>query len=564
MLANLKISNIAIIKEAVIDFGNGLNVLTGETGAGKSIIIDAINAVLGERTSRELIRTGTDFAEVCALFRNINNSVINVLTEIGIQPEEDSTLLITRKMFADGKNVCKVNGQSVTVSMLKKIGQTLINIHGQLDNQNLLNEEHHVSYIDAFSVNELIKEEYVTAYNSFKEAERKYKSFVNNESEKARKIDILTYQTEEIEAADIKTGEYADLIKRRSFLQNAETLIELVSSALSAIQGEDGENGADSLVSFASSSLQKAADYDDTLKTVSETLTDISYSLADCASELNSFLFSADIDPKELDLVEERISVLESIFKKYGETEEDVLEYLQNAQKELEEITFSDKIKENLKAEADEKEKQMLRCAEKLSETRKRASEMFIKTVASELEFLEMPSIVFKVVQNKVECNENGQDEIYFMISANAGEEPKALSKIASGGELSRIMLAIKNVLASNDEIQTLIFDEIDTGVSGRTAQKIGIKLKEVSFDRQVLCVTHLAQIASFADSHYLISKSEHNNKTFTNVKLLSDSERIDELSRIIGGIKSTDISKKAAEELIVNAKNYFVDKKQN
>lgn len=564
MLANLKISNIAIIKEAVIDFGNGLNVLTGETGAGKSIIIDAINAVLGERTSRELIRTGTDFAEVCALFRNINNSVINVLTEIGIRPEEDSTLLITRKMFADGKNVCKVNGQSVTVSMLKKIGQTLINIHGQLDNQNLLNEEHHVSYIDAFSGNELTKEEYVTAYNSFKEAERKYKSFVNNESEKARKIDILTYQTEEIEAADIKTGEYADLIKRRSFLQNAETLIELVSSALSAIQGEDGENGADSLVSFASSSLQKAADYDDTLKTVSETLTDISYSLADCASELNSFLFSADIDPKELDLVEERISVLESIFKKYGETEEDVLEYLQNAQKELEEITFSDKIKENLKAEADEKEKQMLRCAEKLSETRKRASEMFIKTVASELEFLEMPSIVFKVVQNKVECNENGQDEIYFMISANAGEEPKALSKIASGGELSRIMLAIKNVLASNDEIQTLIFDEIDTGVSGRTAQKIGIKLKEVSFDRQVLCVTHLAQIASFADSHYLISKSEHDNKTFTNVKILSDSERIDELSRIIGGINSTDISKKAAEELIVNAKNYFVDKKQN
>ena len=562
MLANLKISNIAIIKEAVIDFGNGLNVLTGETGAGKSIIIDAINAVLGERTSRELIRTGTDFAEVCALFRNINNSVINVLTEIGIQPEEDSTLLITRKMFADGKNVCKVNGQSVTVSMLKKIGQTLINIHGQLDNQNLLNEEHHVSYIDAFSGNELIKEEYVTAYNSFKEAERKYKSFVNNESEKARKIDILTYQTEEIEAADIKTGEYADLIKRRSFLQNAETLIELVSSALSAIQGEDGENGADSLVSFASSSLQKAADYDDTLKTVSETLTDISYSLADCASELNSFLFSADIDPKELDLVEERISVLESIFKKYGETEEDVLEYLQNAQKELEEITFSDKIKENLKAEADEKEKQMFRCAEALSETRKRASEMFIKTVENELEFLEMPSIVFKVVQNKVECNENGQDEIYFMISANAGEEPKALSKIASGGELSRIMLAIKNVLASNDEIQTLIFDEIDTGVSGRTAQKIGIKLKEVSFDRQVLCVTHLAQIASFADSHYLISKSEHDNKTFTNVKILLDSERIDELSRIIGGIKSTDISKKAAEELIVNAKNYFVDKK--
>lgn len=561
MLQNLKINNIAIIKETVIDFGNGLNVLTGETGAGKSIIIDAINAVLGERTSRELIRTGNDSAEVSALFSDINDAVKSALSEIGIDCEDDGTLLIMRKIFADGKNICKINGQSVTVSMLKKIGQSLINIHGQLDNQNLLNEDYHIFYIDAFAQNNSCKEKYLSAYNEFKEAERKYKHFIENESEKARKIDILKYQINEIEAADIKAGEYDSLIKRRNFLQNAESLIQLVSSAQLSLDGEDGENGAVSRLSFASSSLQKAADYDDTLKSVSETLTDIFYSLSDCASELNQFLLSAEVDPKELDSVEERLSVLEGIFKKYGETEEDVLTYFEKAQEELEEITFSDQIKDKLKADADAKRSAMQAAANSLSETRKKASSLFADTICSELEFLQMPSIVFKVIQNKTECGENGQDEIYFLISANAGEEPKALSKIASGGELSRIMLAIKNVLASNDKIQTLIFDEIDTGVSGRTAQKIGIKLKEVSFDRQVLCVTHLAQIAAFADSHYLITKSEHDNKTFTDVKLLDMPERVKELSRIIGGIESSDISKQAAAELITNANNYFVDK---
>lgn len=562
MLQNLQISNIAIIKEAVIDFGNGLNVLTGETGAGKSIIIDAINAVLGERTSRELIRTGNEFAEVSALFTDINKGVKTVLEEIGIDSEEDGTLHIMRKIFADGKNICKINGQSVTVSMLKKLGHVLINIHGQLDNQNLLNEDFHIDYIDAFAQDDVYKNEYISAYSDFKEAERKYKSFIENESEKARKIDILTYQTDEIEAAEIKIGEYSDLVKRRNFLQNAEMLTELVNSALEALDSENSENTAVSQVSFAASSLQKASDYDDALKEISEILTDISYSLSDCTSALNSFLFSEDFDPRELDSIEERLSLLETIFKKYGETEEEVLQYLENAQKELEEITFSDQIKDRLKAEADEKQKNMLSAADNLSEIRYNASLNFAERVSKELCFLEMPSIVFKTVQNKTECNENGQDELYFLISANKGEEPKALSKIASGGELSRIMLAIKNVLAQNDEIQTLIFDEIDTGVSGRTAQKIGVKLKEVSLDRQVLCVTHLAQIASFADSHYLISKSEKENQTFTSVRPLEYTERVNELSRIIGGIENTEVSKQAAAELITFANNYFLDKK--
>lgn len=561
MLQNLKISNIAIIKEAVIDFNNGLNVLTGETGAGKSIIIDAINAVLGERTSRELIRTGNEFAEVSALFSDINTGVKSVLEEIGIDGEEDGTLHIMRKIFADGKNVCKINGQSVTVSMLKKLGHTLINIHGQLDNQNLLNEDFHINYIDAFAQDDEYKNKYISAYNSFKDAERKYKAFIDNESEKARKIDILTYQIEEIEAADIKAGEYASLIKRRNFLQNVEALLSYVNAALQSLDGENGEGGAVSTVSFAASSVQNAAEYDDTLKSVAETLTDVSYSLSDCVSELNNFLFSADIDPKELDVIEERLSLLETIFKKYGENEEEVLKYFENAQKELEEITFSDQIKEKLKIVADEKRIMMQNAADKLSDIRNKASLKFAERVSKELSFLEMPSIVFKIVQNKTECNENGQDEIYFLISANVGEEPKALSKIASGGELSRVMLAIKNVLAAGDEIQTLIFDEIDTGVSGRTAQKIGIKLKEVSLDRQVLCVTHLAQIAAFADNHYLISKSEKDSKTFTSIQPLEYPEQINELSRIIGGIENTDISKQAAAELINYADNYFLDK---
>lgn len=561
MLQNLKISNIAIIKEAVIDFNNGLNVLTGETGAGKSIIIDAINAVLGERTSRELIRTGNEFAEVSALFSDINTGVKSVLEEIGIDGEEDGTLHIMRKIFADGKNVCKINGQSVTVSMLKKLGHTLINIHGQLDNQNLLNEDFHINYIDAFAQDDEYKNKYISAYNSFKDAERKYKAFIDNESEKARKIDILTYQIEEIEAADIKEGEYASLIKRRNFLQNVEALLSYVNAALQSLDGENGEGGAVSTVSFAASSVQNAAEYDDTLKSVAETLTDVSYSLSDCVSELNNFLFSADIDPKELDVIEERLSLLETIFKKYGENEEEVLKYFENAQKELEEITFSDQIKEKLKIAADEKRIMMQNAADKLSDIRNKASLKFAERVSKELSFLEMPSIVFKIVQNKTECNENGQDEIYFLISANVGEEPKALSKIASGGELSRVMLAIKNVLAAGDEIQTLIFDEIDTGVSGRTAQKIGIKLKEVSLDRQVLCVTHLAQIAAFADNHYLISKSEKDSKTFTSIQPLEYPEQINELSRIIGGIENTDISKQAAAELINYADNYFLDK---
>ena len=557
MLANLKISNIAIIKEAVIDFDNGLNVLTGETGAGKSIIIDAINAILGERTSRELIRTGSNNAEVSAFFENINNDVINVLNEFSIDNEEDNSLFISRKISLDGKNVCKVNGTSVTVSMLKKIGQALINVHGQMDNHNLLNEELHYTYIDSFAENSDILEEYLNAYNDYCTCKQRYDNLIVDEGEKARKIDLLTYQIKEIEDADIKIGETEELEKRRKVLQNAEQLISLVNNAVEIINGNDSFSGVADMLNSASNSLVKASAFDETLNNVSDTVAEMSYNIADCASELNSFLYSLDVDPNELDITEERLDVLFKLSKKYGQTETEVLEFLEKAQKELEVITFSDKLKEELEVELNEKYVVMDKTSRKLSANRQKFGEVFIENVKNELSFLDMSSISFKIMQNRKTFDETGADEIYFLISANAGEEPKPLSKIASGGELSRIMLAIKNVLASKDNVQTLIFDEVDTGVSGRAAQKIGIKLKEVSKNRQVLCVTHLAQIACFADNHFLISKSESENKTYTKVESLDNYGKIHELARIIGGIEATQLSLDAAAEMIENAQKY-------
>lgn len=557
MLSDLKISNIAIIKEAAIHFDRGLNVLTGETGAGKSIIIDSINAILGERTSRELIRTGSSSAEVSAYFEDVGAEASDLLDELGISREADNSLLLFRKITPDGKNVCKVNGESVTVSMLKKIGQSLINVHGQLDNHNLLNEDLHYTYIDSFAENEKLRDEYVICYEEYLTAKKKFDNLVIDEGEKARKIDLLSYQINEIEAAGIRVGERDELEKRKTVLQNAETLIELINNAVEAINGSDNFRGAGDLLSLAADSLAKASGYDESLSKVSDTISDMSYNISDCASELNSFLYSLDIDPNELDEIEERLDVLFRLSRKYGAEETDILEFLEKAKNELEQVEFSDKLKEQYEKELKEKLQLLQNSAALLSENRAKYGADFIRAVSDELAFLDMSSITFKIIQNRKNFDETGADDIYFLISANKGEEPKALSKIASGGELSRIMLAIKNVLAAKDNIQTLIFDEVDTGVSGRAAQKIGVKLKEVSQNRQVLCVTHLAQIACFADNHFLISKSEKDNKTFTEINSLDRNGRISELSRIIGGAEST-LSLQAAEEMITNAEKIF------
>ncbi len=557
MIANLKISNIAIIKEAVVDFDNGLNVLTGETGAGKSIIIDAINAILGERTSRELIRTGSNNAEVTAFFENINDNVVDVLNDFGISCEEDNSLLISRKISLDGKNVCKVNGTTINVSMLKRLGQALVNVHGQLDNHNLLNEELHYTYIDNYAENKDIKNKYLIAYYDYCETKKQYNNLIVNESEKARKIDLLTYQINEIFDADIKIGELEELNSRKKMLQNAEQLLTLLNNAIEIFDGNDNFNGVNDMLSTASTSLINASSYNDNLSKIADSVTDMSYNIGDISSELKDFVYNFDVNPQELDLIEERLDILFKLTKKYGSTEEEILDFLKNAQIELDNITFYDKKKEELEKEVNEKLNYLKQISKELSENRKKHSELFVKEITEELSFLDMSSITFKVVQNQKDFDETGADEIYFLISANAGEEPKPLSKIASGGELSRIMLAIKNVLASKDDIQTLIFDEVDTGVSGRAAQKIGIKLKEVSKNRQVLCVTHLAQIAAFADNHFLISKSESDNKTYTKVESLDNNGRIHELARIIGGVEQSQLSLDTAAEMIENAKKY-------
>ncbi len=557
MISNLKISNIAIIKEAVVDFDNGLNVLTGETGAGKSIIIDAINAILGERTSRELIRTGSNNAEVTAFFEEVNDSVISVLDELGITCEEDNTLLISRKISVDGKNVCKVNGISVSVSMLKRIGQALVNVHGQLDNHNLLNEELHYTYIDSYAENQELRDKYLSTYSDYCNTKNRLNHLIVDESEKARKIDLLTYQINEISDADIQIGEWAYLEKRKKVLQNAEQLLSLVNNTVEIFEGNDNFNGVGDMLNTASASLIKASAYDDSLNKIADSVTDISYNIGDFTSELKDFIYNFDVDPNELDIIEDRLNVLFKLSKKYGATEEEILNYLETAQKELDNITFLDKKKDELEKELEEKYTTLKNVGAELSLNRRKFSELFIKEITNELSFLDMASITFKVVQNQKSFDETGADEIYFLISANAGEEPKPLSKIASGGELSRIMLAIKNVLASKDNIQTLIFDEVDTGVSGRAAQKIGIKLKEVSKNRQVLCVTHLAQIASFADNHFLISKSESDNQTYTKVESLDNDGRIHEIARIIGGAESSQLSLDTAKEMIENSKKY-------
>ncbi len=557
MISNLKISNIAIIKEAVVDFNNGLNVLTGETGAGKSIIIDAINAILGERTSRELIRTGCNNAEVTAYFENINDNVIDVLNELGLSCEEDKSLFISRKISLDGKNVCKVNGTTINVSMLKRLGQALINVHGQLDNHNLLNEELHYTYIDNFAENNFIKEKYWSAYNDYCHAKKQLNSLIVDESEKARKIDLLTYQINEIIDADIKIGELNELNSRKKMLQNAEQLLTLLNNAIEIFDGNDNFNGISDMLNTASTSLINASSYNESLSKIADSVTDMLYNIGDISSELKDFVYNFDVDPNELDIIEERLDILFRLTKKYGSTEEEILEFLDNAQKELDNITFFDKKKDELEKEVNDKLTILEQASKELSYNRKKYSELFVNEITEELSFLDMSSITFKVVQNQKGFDETGADEIYFLISANAGEEPKPLSKIASGGELSRIMLAIKNVLASKDNIQTLIFDEVDTGVSGRAAQKIGIKLKEVSKNRQVLCVTHLAQIAAFADNHFLISKSESDNKTYTKVESLDNDGRIHELARIIGGIEKSQLSLDTASEMIENAKKY-------
>lgn len=552
MLRTLSIENIAVIEKAKIDFDGGLNVLTGETGAGKSIVVDSINAVLGERTSKELVRTGSDFAFVSAFFENINATVCGELEKLGYTPEDDGSLLITRRISKDGRSSCRINGMPATVSVLHTLGKALVNIHGQHDSQSLLDPEQHYKFIDMLSGDSSVLSDYKAAFSRFLSVRRELKALTAAADSADKNTELLEYQIKELEEADIKIGEAQALNARKKVMDSAEEAAKAYSSALEAVNGDDENPGAESLLQSALESVVRFSELSPEIKKAAALLENAVDEIADAKSVIGGELSVLDFDPREREEIEERLDELFRLGKKYGDGEEKMLAYLDNAKRKLNSIVNNEEELEKLNDEYDKAYADVLAAAEKLTALRKKTAQKFAEDVKNQLAYLDMPKINFTVDFKKGIMSSAGLDKIEFLISANPGEEPKPLVKIASGGELSRIMLGIKSILAYNDTVDTLIFDEIDTGVSGRTSQKIGLKLKEVSKNTQVICVTHSAQIASNADSHFLISKDISGDRTFTSVTLLNRSQRRNELARIMGGLEITDAMLNSAEELLL------------
>lgn len=549
MLKTLEIENIAVIEKTSVDFSDGLNVLTGETGAGKSIVVDSINAILGERTSKELVRHGAENAYVSAFFTDISEKVIEKLGDMGFYCEEDNSLLLTRKISISGKSSCKINGKNATVSMLKELGNLLINIHGQHDSQALLNPDYQYKYIDMLFENKSILEEYKASFKELISVRRQLKALTKSEFDKEKELELLDYQIKELEDADIQIGEKEKLNKRKTLILKSEGISNALNGVLLALNGDDEVTGVCSAVD---NSFNMLSTFDET-KEISELLSNVSDSLEQIKDKIDALFADIDYDPSELEQIEERLDLLYRFSLKYGSTEEEMIKFLEDAKEKRNKIIYSDKELERLNSEYDRLLEETVLKADKLSSYRKEIAKTFEDNVKSELEFLDMPKLQFVVQFDKGNLTSNGYDKIEFLISTNPGEPPKALSKIASGGELSRIMLAIKNIISRHDTVATLIFDEIDTGVSGRASQKIGLKLKSVSQHTQVICVTHSAQIASNASEHFLIQKSFENDKTYTSVNALDFEGRKRELARIMGGLEITDTLLKSAEELLKN-----------
>ena len=547
MLKTLDIENIAVIEKASVDFSGGLNVLTGETGAGKSIVVDSINAIMGERTSRELVRYGADNAYVSAYFDDICDSALNKLKKFDIELEEDNSLLITRKISANGKSLCKVNGKTVTVSMLKEICSYLVNVHGQHDSQALLNPDLQYNYIDMLLEDKSVLSDYKETFKKLISVRRKLKSFAKDEDNKESLLELLNFQIEELEKADIKVGEREELTKKRALIQKSEDIIKSLNLAISVINGGDENIGIEQACADVSRTLFK---FDET-KDVYDVFNDINDKLELAKDKAEALLLSIDFSPEEIEMIDEKLDLYYKFSNKYGQTEQEMLDYLEKAKEKRNSILFADEELNRLNEEYENLLNITVKLADKLSVERKKTAKVFEENVKQELAFLDMPKMQFYVDFNKGNLSSTGYDKIEFLISANPGEPPKSLSKVASGGELSRIMLAIKNIISYNDTIGTLIFDEIDTGVSGRASQKIGLKLKSVSKNTQVICVTHSAQIASNADEHFLIQKKFNDNKTFTCVTPLDFEGRKQELARIMGGLEITDTLLQSAEELL-------------
>ena len=557
MLKILHIENITVIEKADIEFYAGLNVLTGETGAGKSIVIDALSAATGARTSRDLIRTGTDFAFVTAVFSDIDDAL---LTQRGLEPDESGDVYISRKITTDGKSACRINGTPVSATQLRDFGASLLDIHGQNDGRKLLDESAHLAYLDAFANHHEALEKYKSAYKHLKEKKAEIEKLSMDEAEKERRIDTLKHQIEEIERAKLRVGEQDELSSRRELLVNASKLTESINSAFEALHGGDNSSGAVALIGDAQLELDRAARYSDGLRTISERLNDISYSVQDLSDELRDFRGQLDFAPEELDELEARLDILKRIERKYGR-EEAAIEHLERSRNELDSIEDSANKLAKLEKELEASIEKAINVAKELSEMRKKAAITLQNQVMEELSQLNMPGVAFLVefeeLPNEYGLGPNGCDNASFLMSANAGETPGRINRVASGGELARIMLALKNVLKGDMETGSMVFDEIDTGVSGISAQRVGEKLSKLAGNRQVLCVTHLPQIAVMADAHFEIKKSVTEGRTFTRVSELDFEGRKKELARLIGGENITPTTLASAEEQLKAAEEF-------
>ncbi len=558
MLSLLHIENIAVISQADISFDQGFNVLTGETGAGKSIVIDSIGAIMGERTSRDLIRTGSKTARVSALFRDLPS--LPWFEEQGAGPDENGELLIERTIQADGKNACRVNGRPLLVTQLRELGQQLVNVHGQHDGQQLLDEECHLGYLDSFGRTEKELEAFSAAYGQVRDLRREREKLQMDDGEKARRLDTLTYQIEELEKAELREGEDEELSQRREVLRNAERLTGAVDGAWQALTGGEEGEGAVSLLMEAENRLSQGGKYSPDLKELSEKAERLRCDTDDLAELVRDLRGTLDFYPGELDEIEERLDRLYRLKKKYGGTVGEMLTYLDRCREELDAIQFSEDRMNQLDKELEKAQAQAVKLGEKLSARRHKAAEELAGRIQSELKALDMPKVQFQVEFAPKDApggmDATGMDTVRFLMSANVGEALKPINKIASGGELSRIMLALKNVLAETEQVTTLIFDEVDTGVSGRAAVKVAQKLFQVSRGRQVLCVTHLPQIAAMGDVHFSVEKGEAKGRTFTKVERLDRAQRREELARLSGG-QATAVMLEGAEELLATAEQY-------
>lgn len=552
MLNLLHIENIAVIQQADIAFEPGFNALTGETGAGKSIVIDALSAVLGQRTSRDLIRTGSETAFVSAAFSGVPAEVAE---PFGLPGEDE--LLLQREIHADGRNLCRINGRPATVSQLRQLGTALLNIHGQHDGQQLLDAQQHILYLDRFGRLEPMLEQYRGAYRALAELQRRIDALRMDEAEKARRTDTLRYQIGELERAGLQRGEEEELMARRNFLRNSEKFISAVSQADYCLNGDDNGPGALSLLDQARDALSAIRHLDDGYGALSERLAAVYSETFDLADTLRDRRDSFEFSPNELDEVEGRLDRLYRLKKKYGPSVEDMLDYLDRCRAELEQITDADDTLARLEKQRAAAEKAARSEAEKLSRARRAAAEDLSAQILSELTQLDMGKIRFAVGFAETELTENGADDVQFLMSANAGEDLKPIHKIASGGELARIMLAMKNVLSEQDQVGTMVFDEVDTGVSGRAAQKVAEKMARISRRKQVLCVTHLPQLAAMADTHFSVEKGERDGRTYTRVAQLDRSQRRAELARLTGGSHVTETMLSGAEELLSQAEAY-------